>query len=84
MFDLLSPVNPRLRIKEINHYKVRTQQIDPQVSSSGRILYLHGGAYVLGLTNNHINLCGTIAERSQMAVFSYFHRGQILLYQAIQ
>jgi len=69
MFDLLSPVNPRLRIKEINHYKVRTQQIDPQVSSSGRILYLHGGAYVLGMTNNHINLCGTIAERSQMAVF---------------
>ena len=74
MYDVLSYVNPRLRIKEINHTKVRTQQINPQVSSGGAILYLHGGAYVLGMTNNHINLCGTIAERSQMAVLLPHYR----------
>lgn len=64
LFNVLTPVYRDVRIEDLDHFIVPVKRITSQNTTQGRILYLHGGAYVLGMTNNHINLCGKIARKA--------------------
>ncbi len=69
LYDKLSPIIPDINRRNLGDKKVATVHVAPQEKSQGVLLYLHGGAYVLGMTNNHINLCGRLAKQALLEVF---------------
>jgi len=68
-YDHFSPNNSDFMEIVIGSRCVPALHILPDKPSTAKLLYLHGGAYVLGMTTNHINLCGEIANRTDCDVF---------------
>jgi acetyl esterase/lipase len=68
LYDAISPILPSVTIIDDEGFCVPVKRIIPPSSPQGTVLYLHGGAYVLGMTTNHINLGGKIAKAAAVEV----------------
>lgn len=74
IYNFLTPINANIEVKERRDNSVPVVCINQKEQRDGLIFYLHGGAYVLGMTNNHINLCGKLAESMHAEVIAPKYR----------
>ena len=72
--DLLTPVSRAISVQPVDGFEIPTMRIASNLTTRGIVLYLHGGAYVLGMTNNHLNLCGKIASSACVEIFAPQYR----------
>jgi epsilon-lactone hydrolase len=70
LFNGLTLIDRDVVVEELNQLEIPAKRITNQPTTQGTILYLHGGAYVLGMTNNHINLCGKIARKTNKKIIA--------------
>jgi len=73
-FNALTPLSKENLVEGFDRFKVPAKKITTRSMVQGTILYLHGGAYVLGMTKNHINLCSKIAHLVGMEIIAPHYR----------
>lgn len=74
-FGLSIPLPDGCRVAEITVAGRRADRIDPQGCDTSRaLLYLHGGAYILGSHHSHRHLASRIAEAAGIACISLDYR----------
>lgn len=72
--DLLTPVSQAFNVQLIGEFEIPVMRIFSNLTTRGTVLYLHGGAYVLDISNNHLNLCGKIASSARVEMLAPQYR----------